>query len=69
MPPDTGSTNTTDGTDQSGIVLYTEDGDPVQVTLMDENDEYLRLVEKLQEGVYGYENKEVSLTMFLKEPK
>lgn len=57
------------GTEQSGVILYTADGDPVQVTLMDEDDECLRLVEKLQEGVYGYANKGVSLTMFLKEPK
>lgn len=53
--------------DHSGIVLYTEDGDPVQVALMDEDDEYLELTANPERGVYGYENDETRVTAFVEE--
>lgn len=55
--------------EQSGIVLYTEDGEPLRVCLMDENDETLRYVEELQQGVYGYENADTSVLVTLEDPR
>lgn len=52
----------------SDIVLYTDEGDPVRVILMDERDERLRLVDNPSKGVYGYENSQNAVTMFLEEP-
>lgn len=51
-----------------GIVLQLPSGDPVRVVLMDENDERMNLAVNPEEGVFGYESSETSITMFLEEP-
>lgn len=51
-----------------GIVLYTDEGDPVRVCLMDENDERLKCYEQLEQGMYAYRSSETSLTMMLEKP-
>lgn len=56
-------------TDRSGIVLYTENGGPVEITLMAEDDENLQLREKLEEGVYAYQGPETNVTLFLEDPE
>lgn len=51
-----------------GIVLYTEEGDPVRVCLMDDNDERLTCYKQLEQGMYAYRSPETSLTMILEKP-
>lgn len=64
---DTDSGGQQEETDRSGVVLYTEDGNPVRVVLMDDDDEHLDLVANPEEGVYGYENEKTRVTAFLEE--
>lgn len=51
-----------------GIVLYTEGGNPVRVTLMDGSDTRLKFAANPETGVYGYENEDTRITMMLEKP-
>lgn len=51
--------------DGEGIQLFTEDGEPVEVLLMDENDQWIDYSYSPEDGFYAYRNSEHSLTMVL----
>lgn len=51
-----------------GIILYTGDGDPVRVVLMDEHDDRLPVVANPEQGIYGYQSAETTITMLLERP-
>lgn len=55
-------------TDQSGIVLYTEDGDPVRVRLYDENMNSFKYTTNPEQGVHGYELGRKRITVVLEKP-
>ena len=54
--------------DVNGLTIYDDGGNAYEIFLMDDNDEYLSLVENPEPGVYGFENSEMSITAFVEEP-
>lgn len=52
-------------TDRRGITLYTDEGDPVEATLMDEGDNWINYDHCPERGFYAYTGGGKSLTLVL----
>lgn len=57
------------GSERRGITLFTEDGDPVEVLLMDENDNWINYAYSPEDGFYAYRNAGHNQTLVLEDAR